>query len=162
MKILTQTILASVLTLGAILAQGLQAQAHEIKLGKLVIHHPWIRQPVGGATVAGAYTTIDNTGTENDTLISVTIEKVPTVQIHEMMMQGDVMKMTEMAKGMLIPAGKSVELKPKSSHIMLMGLKSAYMEGEQVKGTMTFAKAGKVDVEFEVVAPGGDDPHKHQ
>jgi copper(I)-binding protein len=161
MKILNQTLFALALTLGAIFSSGSQAQAHEIKIGNLVIHHPWIKQPIGNAAVASGYTTIDNTGKENDTLISISIENVATVQIHEMMMAGDVMKMTEMAKGLLIPAGKSVALKPKTSHIMLMGIKSPLMEGEQVKGTFTFAKAGKVDVDFEVVAPGADMPMKH-
>ena len=160
MKLIKQIAIASALTLAS-LFRAASGHAHEIKIAKLVIHHPWIRQPIGNAAVASAYTTIDNTGTEGDTLISISIENVPTVQIHEMMMAGDVMKMTEMAKGLLIPAGKSVELKPKSSHIMLMGIKSAFMEGEEVKGTFTFAKAGKVDVDFEVVAPGADTPMKH-
>ena len=161
MKTTTQFLLAAALTAGALLAFVLPADAHEIKIGNLVIHHPWISQPIGSADVAGAYTTIDNTGSTSDVLIRITIENVPTVQIHEMMMQGDVMKMREMAKGLMIPAGKSVELKPKSSHIMLIGIKSAYIVGEEVKGTFEFAKAGKVDVDFEVVAPGADMPMKH-
>ena len=161
MKTTSQIVFAAFLTAGAFFAAVSDAQAHEIKLGKLVIHHPWIRQPIGAADVASAYTTIDNTGTSNDVLIKITIANVPTVQIHEMMMQGDVMKMTEMAKGLMIPAGKSVELKPKSSHIMMMGLKSAFMVGEEVRGTFEFAKAGKVDVDFEVVEPGAEMLMKH-
>jgi periplasmic copper chaperone A len=160
MTLFKQAAFAAALTFAGLFSSGL-GLAHEIKIGNLVIHHPWIKQPPGKADVASAYTTIDNNGPENDTLISIRIEHVPTVQIHEMMMAGDVMKMTEMAKGLLIPAGKSVELKPKSSHIMLMGIKSPFMEGEQVKGSFTFAKAGKVDVDFEVVAPGADAPMKH-
>jgi len=160
MKIIHQLALACALSFAALFSVN-PSEAHEIKLGNLVIHHPWIKQPPGSAAVAGAYTTIDNNGTQNDTLISISIEHVSTVQIHEMQMQGDVMKMTEMAKGLLIPAGKSVELKPKSSHIMLMGIISPFMEGEEVKGSFTFAKAGKVDVDFEVVAPGADAPMKH-
>ena len=160
MKITHQLALVCALSF-TVLFSANPTQAHEIKIGNLVIHHPWIKQPPGKADVASAYTTIDNNGPENDTLISIRIEHVPTVQIHEMMMAGDVMKMTEMAKGLLIPAGKSVELKPKSSHIMLMGIKSPLMEGEEVKGSFTFAKAGKVDVDFEVVAPGADAPMKH-
>ena len=161
MKTTTQFLFVAALTTAAFFAAISGAHAHEIKIAKLVIHHPWIRQPIGSADVASAYTTIDNTGSTNDVLIKITIENVPTVQVHEMMMQGDVMKMTEMAKGLMIPAGKSVELKPKSSHIMMMGIKSAYMVGEEVKGTFEFAKAGKVDVDFEVVEPGADMPMQH-
>ena len=132
------------------------AHAHEIKIGKLVIHHPWIRQPVSSATVAGAYTKIDNTGSEDDTLVKVTIDGAPSVQIHDMKMEGETMKMSEMNAGLVIRAGKSVELKPKSSHMMMMGMKSNFMEGQEVKGTFIFAKAGTVAVDFEVVAPSAD------
>ena len=161
MKTTSQVLSATFLIAAAFFAAVSDARAHEIKIANLVIHHPWIRQPIGSADVASAYTTIDNTGSTNDVLIKITIENVPTVQIHEMMMQGEVMKMREMAKGLMIPAGKSVELKPKSSHIMMMGIKSAYMVGEEVKGTIEFAKAGKVDVDFEVVDPGAEMPMKH-
>ena len=131
------------------------AHAHEIKIGKLVIHHPWIRQPVSSSMLAEGFTKIDNTGTEDDLLLKATAEGIPKVQIHDMKMQGDVMHMDEMAKGIPIPAGKSVDFKPKAAHIMLQGFKSAFIEGEVVKGTLTFAKAGTVAVDFEVVAPGG-------
>ena len=151
MKLFNQLLFASALTLASVSS----ANAHEIKIGKLVIHHPWIRQPVGSATVAAGFTKIDNTGTEDDTLLKVTVEGVTTVQIHDMKMEGETMKMAEMNDGLVIPAGKSVELKPKSLHIMMMGLKSAFMVGEEVKGTFTFAKAGAVDLDFEVVAPDG-------
>jgi copper(I)-binding protein len=160
MKITHQLALACALSFAALFS-AVPSQAHEIKLGNLVIHHPWIKQPPGSAAVAGAYTTIDNNGKQDDTLLSVSVDGVSMAMIHEMKMQGDVMKMNELPGGLVIPAGKSVELKPKSYHIMLMGLKSAFMEGEEVKGSFTFAKTGKVDVDFEVVAPGADVPMKH-
>ena len=154
MKIFNQILFASALTFASFASAGL-ANAHEIKIGKLVIHHPWIRQPVGSATVAAGFTKIVNNGTEDDVLLKVTVEGITTIQIHDMKMEGETMKMAEMKDGLVIPAGKSVELKPKSSHFMMMGLKSALMEGEEVKGTFTFAKAGVVDLDFEVVAPDG-------
>jgi copper(I)-binding protein len=160
MKITHQLALACAFSVAALCATG-PSIAHEIKLGNLVIHHPWIKQPPGKADVAGGYTTIDNNGKEDDTLVSVSVEGAGVVMIHEMKMEGDVMKMNELKDGLKIPAGKSVELKPKSYHIMIMGLKSPYMEGEEVRGSFTFAKAGKVDVDFEVVAPSADMPMKH-
>jgi len=154
MRLFTQILCASALTLGALTSS---ADAHEIKIGKLVIHHPWIRMAIGSAPAA-AYTTIDNTGSEDDTLIKVTVEGVPSVQIHEMKMEGETMKMGELKDGLVIPAGKSVELKPKTLHIMLMGMKAAFKVGGKVLGTMTFAKAGTVNVDFEVRAPQDDMP----
>lgn len=154
MKLVKQVAVATALSAAALWAAS--AHAHEIKLGDLVIHHPWIK-PAPAGNVAAAYTVIDNKGRADDKLISVTVEGVPTVQIHDMRMEGDTMKMEELKDGLPLPAGKSVEVKPKSFHIMLMGLKSQPMEGEEIKGSMTFEKAGKVDVDFEVVAPGADD-----
>lgn len=160
MKLLTQTFATCLFILSSLLLDTNSASAHEIIIGKLVIHHPWIRQPIGSATVASGYTKIDNTGTEDDTLIKATIEGITTVQFHTMKMDGDTMKMRELTDGIVIPAGKSVEMKPKDLHMMMSGLKSAFMEGEEVKGTLTFAKAGTVAVDYEVVAPDGD-AHAH-
>ncbi len=160
MKITHQLALACALSVAALCVTG-PSIAHEIKLGNLVIHHPWIKQPPGGAEVASAYTTIDNNGKEDDTLLSIAVDGASMTMIHEMKMEGDVMKMHEVQGGLTIPAGKTVELQPKSYHVMLMGLKAPFMEGEEVKGSFTFAKAGKVDVDFEVVAASANAPMKH-
>ncbi|MEO9168137.1 MAG: copper chaperone PCu(A)C, partial [Aestuariivirga sp.] len=127
------------------------ASAQDYKIGTLVIQHPWIKEPIPGA-VAAAYATIENTGKEDDTLLKVAVDGVPMAQIHDMKMVGDVMKMDELKDGLVIPAGKTVELKPKSFHIMLMNATAAFKVGQEVKGTLTFAKAGALDVSFEVEA----------
>jgi len=94
-------------------------------------------------------------------LLSIAVDGASMTMIHEMKMEGDMMKMHEVQGGLTIPAGKTVELQPKSYHVMLMGLKAPFMEGEEVKGSLTFAKAGKVDVDFEVVAASANAPMKH-
>ena len=63
---------------------------------------------------------ITNAGAADDKLISATAEIAPMVQLHDMKMDGDVMKMFEVEGGIPIPAGATVELKPKSLHIMFM------------------------------------------
>jgi copper(I)-binding protein len=152
MNIYTKTIAASGLAFAMLMSV---ANAQDVKIGDLTIHHTWIKPPIAGA-VAAAYATIENTGKEADTLLKVTVEGVPVVQIHSMKMVGDVMKMSELKDGLVIPAGKTVELKPKSDHIMLMDLKTKFKAGQEVKGTLTFAKAGTVDVSFEVEAGKSD------
>ncbi len=72
-----------------------------------------------------------------------------------MSMDGGVMKMRELKNGLEIPPGATVELKPGSYHIMMMNLSRPLAKGEKVKGSLTFEKAGKVDVEFTVEAMGG-------
>ncbi|HEY5363439.1 MAG TPA: copper chaperone PCu(A)C [Aestuariivirga sp.] len=146
MNIITKTIAATSLASAMLMST---ANAQDVKLGSITIHHPWIKQPVPGA-VAAAYATIENTGKDDDTLLKVAVEGVAIAQIHDMKMQGDVMKMDELKDGLAIPAGKTVELKPKSFHIMLINATTTFKPGQEVKGTFTFAKAGAVDISFEV------------
>jgi copper(I)-binding protein len=143
---------ATALTLGALVSFA-DARAHEIKLGDLVIGHPWSRQSPMGAGVAAGFMTISNTGTQEDRLVKATAAVTPNVQLHEMKMDGDVMKMVEVPGGIVIPPGSTVELKPKSLHIMFMDLKAPVGEGEVIAGTLTFEKAGTVDIQYEVMAP---------
>ena len=131
------------------------AEAHDYKLGPLVINHPWSRATPKGAPVAGGYMKITNTGTTPDRLTGGSIEIAKRFEIHEMSMDGSVMKMRELTGGLEIPPGATVELKPGSYHIMMMNLSKPMTKGERVKGTLTFEKAGKVDVEFAVEAVGG-------
>jgi periplasmic copper chaperone A len=152
MKLFKEVTFAAALTLGAVFSFS-DAQAHEIKIGDLVIGHPWARQSPMGADVAAGFMTITNNGKEADRLVKATASVAPTVQLHEMKMEGDVMKMSEVPGGIVIPPGATVELKPMSLHIMFMDLKAPIKEGEVITGTLTFEKAGAVNVEYEVMAP---------
>lgn len=152
MKLLKQIILASVLAVAPFYDIA-QAAADDVKAGSLVIGHPWSRQSPMGADVAAGFLVITNQGAEDDRLLKATADITPNVQLHDMQMTGDVMKMVELPEGIPIPAGGTVELKPQSLHIMFMGLQSQPKLGEIFKGTLTFEKAGAVDVEFEVMAP---------
>jgi len=155
MKLFKEIAFASALTLAAVFTLA-DAQAHEVKFGTLIIHHPWSRQSPMAADVAAGFMTITNTGKEDERLVKASSEISKTVQIHDMKMDGDVMKMEELPDGIVIPAGATVKLKPKALHIMFMGLKRQVVEGEAFTGTLTFEKAGTVTVEYEVAAPGGD------
>jgi copper(I)-binding protein len=130
--------------------------AHEVKLGALVIDHAWIKMPPMGAEVAGGYMTITNTGADADRLIAASSDIAEMIQLHTVTMQDDVMKMVELKDGIEIPAGGTVELKPKSLHLMFMELKHPLVEHATVAGTLTFEKAGTVAVEFEVEPMGAD------
>ena len=65
-----------------------------------------------------------------------------------------VMKMRPLDKGIEIPAGGKLELKPGSYHVMFIGLKKPLVKGDVIKGSLTFEKAGKVAVEFNVEEMG--------
>jgi copper(I)-binding protein len=131
------------------------ALAHEYKVGNLQIGHPWARATPKGAAVGGGYLKITNTGTTPDRLISGTTEIAGRFEVHEMRMDNGVMKMRPMKDGVEIKPGETVELKPGGYHVMMLDLKTPIKEGERVKGTLTFEKAGKVDIEYAVVPVGG-------
>lgn len=125
---------------------------------------PWSRATAPGAKVAGGFFTLTNKGAAADRLIGGSSEISNTVEIHEMAVIDGVMKMRALAKGLEVPAGGSVELKPGSYHVMFIDLKRQLKEGESFKGELVFEKAGKVQVEYKVMPVGartGAADHKH-
>jgi copper(I)-binding protein len=132
------------------------ASAHDYTIGSLKIDHPWSRATPKGATVAGAYMKITNNGATPDRLTGGTTEAAQTFEIHEMSMDGGVMKMRELPNGIEIPPGATIELKPGAFHVMMTGIAKPFVRGERVKASLSFEKAGKVDVEFAVDAAGAN------
>jgi len=128
------------------------------KAGSLTIEAPWARATPGGAKVAGAYMKITNSGTESDRLVGGSVPFAGRFEVHEMAMEGGIMKMRHLGKGLEIKPGETVELKPGGYHLMFMELKSGLKDGQTVKGTLIFEKAGKVDVEYKVGPIGGGAP----
>lgn len=135
------------------------ASAHEYKLGALDIDHPWSRATLPGAKVAAGYLTIRNGGSEPDRLVSVSAEISGRGEVHEMAVKDGVMTMRRLADGLEIPAGGEVKLAPGSYHIMFLELKTPAVEGTKFPGTLTFEKAGALDVEFSVEKAGGKTDH---
>jgi uncharacterized protein YcnI/copper(I)-binding protein len=128
------------------------------KLGALTITQPWTRVTPGGAKVAGGYVRITNTGKEPDRLVGGAFEASARVEVHEMAMDGSVMRMRELPKGLEIKPGETVELKPGGFHLMFMDMKLALVAGKPVKGRLMFEKAGTIDVEFAVAPLGATAP----
>ena len=137
------------------------ADAGEAKAGAIEIHQPWTRATPKGAKVAGGFMVIKNSGGESDRLIGGTFEKSGRVEIHEMKMEGDVMKMRELEGGLEIEPGQSVTLKPGSYHVMFMELSEPLEKGQSIAGTLSFAKAGDIAVTYKVEAMGKKSAMKH-
>jgi len=119
-------------------------------VGDLLISNVRAGATVPKAPVAGGYMVIRNNGSEPDFLIGGQAAFAGDIQIHEMKMQGDIMKMRELADGLEIPAGGEVVLKPGGYHVMFMKLTEPLTEGENRTATLTFKNAGSVEVEFTV------------
>ncbi len=130
------------------------AFAHDYKAGALKIDHPWTRATPKGASVAGGYLSIENTGSEADTLVGGSLAGAGRVEIHRMSMEGSVMKMAPVAGGLVIEPRETITLKPGGYHLMFLDLKDQLAKGDRIKGSLDFEKAGRVEVEFAVEAIG--------
>lgn len=149
-----KAIAAAIAATAALVAFAGSAHAQDFKVGQIEIDHPWTRATPKGATVAGGYLKITNKGTQPDTLTGGTAEGAGRIEIHEMKMEGGIMKMRPVSGGLAVKPGETVELKPGGYHLMLMDLKGQLQQGKTVKGSLTFEKAGKVDIEYTVEAAG--------
>jgi len=137
---------------------AMPAQAKDFMAGSLKISSPWARATPKGASVGGGYMTITNTGTAPDRFIGGSADISKSFEVHEMKMEGGVMKMRPVAGGIEIKPGQTVTLDPNGYHVMFVGLKEQLKQGSHFKATLDFAKAGKVPVEFAVEGIGAQAP----
>ena len=141
------------------LAAPVAAQSHDVTtFGSLEISGAFSRATLPNAPVGAGYLTINNKGPADDILVAASSPVAGVTQIHHMQMEGDVMKMDQARHGVVIPAGRSVTLAPGGIHIMFMDLKQPLPEGSIVQVTLTFARAGSVEVELAVGPINADAP----
>lgn len=126
----------------------------------------WVRATVPHQGATGAFMVI--TSAQGGELVGAASPVAGTVEVHEMKMDGDVMKMAAIDK-LALPAGQAVELKPGSYHVMLMNLKKEIKAGEAVPVTLTVkgadGKTETVSVQAEARAMGAAASaaaHQHQ
>ena len=113
--------------------------------GPIQIFEPWLRVAKSGDS-SGAFMLIKNTGSQPDQLLKAECMASMMTSIHETKMEGDMMTMSEIP-GLAIPANGQVELKSGSYHIMMMNVNTDLVEGQKMKVSLTFEKAGVVEVE---------------
>jgi copper(I)-binding protein len=139
--------------LSVVLALGTaSATAQSSGRDSLRIEHPYALPTPPGARTGGAYLTIDNRGSEPDRLLRVATPAAGVAEIHSMTMEGNVMRMRAVA-AVEIPAHATTALKPGGYHVMLMDLKQPLVAGETIPLSLTFAKAGRIDVTAHVEPP---------
>ncbi|TSE29352.1 Copper chaperone PCu(A)C [Tepidimonas thermarum] len=129
---------------GALLLLGAAAWAQSVK-----IDEPWVRGTVAQQKATGAFMRL--TAPEPMRLVAGESPVAGVVEIHEMAMDGDVMRMRAIP-GLALPAGRPVELKPGGYHVMLMDLKRPLAGGETVPLTLVFENAAGQRVRQEVQA----------
>jgi copper(I)-binding protein len=134
--------------------QGATSGVAIFKLGDLTVTSPWTRATPGGAKIAGGYLRITNSGSSTDRFVGARSDATDHVEIHEMSMSDGVMKMRPLPNGLEIKPGETVELKSGGYHLMFMDLKQPLKQGDTLKSTLQFEKAGSLDVNFNVNALG--------
>ncbi|WP_417307402.1 copper chaperone PCu(A)C [Devosia sp.] len=138
------------------------AATDTVTIGDLELSGAFSRATAPNAPVAGGYVTITNTGDSDDRLVAASSPVAGMVQLHEMKMDGDVMKMGELEDGISVPAGETVTLAPGGLHLMFMKLNDQLVEGETVPVTLTFEKAGSVDIDLAIGSSAATEPgHDH-
>jgi copper(I)-binding protein len=111
----------------------------------------WARATVPGQRASGAFMKI--TSSTGATLTSVSSPVASVVEVHEMKMDGDVMKMRALDGGLTLPAGKTVELKPGGYHIMLMDLKGPLIKDTTIPLILVFKDAKGIETRTEIKVP---------
>ena len=135
---------ASATLLAAFVCNGAMAEA-------VTVSNPWARATVQGQKGAGVFMTL--TSTVDTRLMSASSPVAAFGQVHEMRMEGDVMKMHALKEGLESPAGKTVELKPGSYHVMLMDLKTPLLKETTIPVTLVFIDAKGVETKTELTVP---------
>ena len=115
----------------------------------VVVKEPWVRATVAQQNSTGAFMSISSA--KGSRLVEVRSGAAKTVELHEMKMQGDVMRMRPV-DAIDLPAGKPVELKPGGYHVMLVGLARPLKEGDSVALTLVVEGAHKQRETIEVKA----------
>jgi copper(I)-binding protein len=140
-----------------LLAAASATSAQEFRSGDIVISNPWSRATPQGAKVGAGYLVIENRGSKPDRLLGGSVEDAARFEIHDVVVENGVMKMREL-KDIELPPGGSIEAKPGGRHIMFVGLVRPLAAGEKARGALQFEHAGRVEVEFSVVAMGAPPP----
>lgn len=117
-----KTTIAALVALSACISLPAAAQT--------TVKDAWIRGTVAQQKATGMFAQI--TSAQGGKLVSASSPAAGVVEVHEMKMEGDVMRMRAVTGGLDLPAGKTVELKPGGFHVMLMDLKQPLKDGESV------------------------------
>lgn len=128
----------------AVLMSAFAAQA------QVTVKDAWVRATVAQQKATGAFMQLQSA--QDAKLISAQSPVAGVVEVHEMSMDGGVMKMRAIPS-LALPAGKAVDLKPGGYHVMLMDLKQQVKGGESVPLTLVFEDAAKKRFTQEVSAP---------
>jgi hypothetical protein len=132
-------------------ALGLVLLAHSASAQAVVVKSAWARATVQGQMATGAFMSLQSASGAR--LVGVSSPVAGVSEVHEMRMEGNVMKMAALKEALELPAGMTVELKPGSYHLMLMDLKAPLKKDSTVPLTLVFVDGKGVESKQELTVP---------
>lgn len=138
---------------GAATAESMSSATRQAAIGDLEISAGFTRAMLPGAKAGGGYLTIVNSGSKADRLVSVA-SPAGQVEIHQMTMEGEIMRMRALNDGLTIAPGETVSLTPGRTHLMFLNVVEPFREGASIAVTLTFERAGPVKVTLPVLGAG--------
>lgn len=135
------------LALGA-LVMATAAYGQEYRAGEVRVIQPWARASAGPARAGAAYMSLETAGA-GDRLIAASSSAANRATLHIQIIENEVAKMRRV-EAIAVETGEATVLRPGGLHIMLTGLKAPLKEGDRFPLTLTFEKAGTIEVEVVV------------
>jgi copper(I)-binding protein len=117
----------------------------------VVVQNAWVRATVPGQRATGAFMSLSSAAGAR--LKSASTPVAAVAEVHEMRLEGDIMKMQALKDGLELPAGKTVELKPGGYHLMLLDLKAPLQKDSSITLTLVFVDAKGVESRTELKVP---------
>lgn len=114
---------------------------------KISVVQAWVRPAEKGASVTGAFLTIENTGNGGDRLLNVTTPIADIVEIHETQVVNDIAMMIPQKDGVVIPANQSIKFQPGGLHLMVLNVNEKLDEGTTIELTLVFESSLEMTIE---------------
>lgn len=123
---------------------------HSFGVSRIEVKDVWVREVPPASSVTAVYMVIENKGNEDDRLIEVKTDVSNYAEIHNTLVDEKGIAKMEKFEYINIPSGKSVELKPSGSHIMLIGLNKSLKAGDKIELDLKFEKFGIIKARAQV------------
>lgn len=148
----------SFLRSAALAAAVLFTAAAQAQTAPVDVQNAWARASVPGQSGSGAFMTL--TAREPLTLVGASTPAAAVAEVHEMKMEGEVMRMRPVP-ALALPAGQAVELKPGGYHVMLMELRAPLKPRTQIPLTLRFRDAKGAESTLQLSVPVSMTPPAH-
>ena len=136
-----------IVILGTFLTEIPSAFAEKNTFKTLVIQNVWIKDNPFNHPMTAGYLTIHNTSNSDTKLIAVSSSIAKRIEIHQISVENDIMKMRPLKDGLIIPANAITYLKPGDFHLMFLGLKKQMIPMETHLINLTFKDLGTIAVQ---------------